>query len=86
MVKVYKATYAVGNLLPASTTSPFPFIAEAVLVDVNDALPALLSQSSHGIGSIPEFLQCAGSVPVHDDVHVCEELLELLAAGLCLQV
>lgn len=74
-------TYAVGNLLPASTPSPFPFVTKAVLIHIDDALPALFSQISHGIRSVPEFLQSTRSIPVHDDVHICEELLEFLAAG-----
>lgn len=81
-----RSTYTVGNLLPASTASPFPFVAEAILIHVDNTLAALFGQSSHGIRSIAEFLQGSWSVPVHDDVHVCEELFKLLASSFGLQV
>jgi hypothetical protein len=79
-------TYAVGNLLPPSSAGPFAFVSEAVLVHVDDALAALFGQSCHGLCSISELIQSSRAVTIYDDIDIVQELLELLASGLSLQV
>jgi hypothetical protein len=79
-------TYAVCNLLPASTAGPFALVAETVLIDVDNAFSALLGHRGHGLRAVSELLQCSGTVSVHDDVHVGKQLLELGSPGVSLQV
>lgn len=79
-------TYAVCNLLPSSSASPFAFVSEAVLVHIDDALAALLGQSCHRLCSVSELIQSSRAVTIYDDVDIIQEFLELLASGLGLQV
>lgn len=83
---VKQDTYAVCNLLPSSTASPFALVPEAVLINVDNTLSTLVSQSSHGLGSVSKLVQCTRAVAIHNNIHIIQELLELFSACLTLQI
>lgn len=85
-VGITRPTYTISNLLPARTVSPLPLVAKTILIHIHDALTPFLGQPAQSLRAVAEFFQSPRPVAIHDNVHVCHQLLELGAAGGRLEV
>lgn len=75
---------AVGDLLPPGPGGPFAVGSEAGLGDVDDS--HAWASSGEGVRCVSQLRESAGPVAVYDYICRCEQVVELLPAGRCLEV
>lgn len=81
-----EVAYAISNLLPPWSSSPFTLVSKAVLIHIDNSLATLFRQRGESIRAVAQFFQGPGSIPINKNICICNQFFKLTSSFLRLQV